>query len=310
MLPFPLVYHDGYDLKFGAHVFPSQKYRLIRACLLDEYVAGPEDFLTPEPATPDQLRLVHSPAWIEKLQTGKLTYHEILKLEVPYSRKMVEAFFLAAGGTLLAARQALLHGVGFNIGGGFHHAFPNHGEGFCAINDMAVAIRVLQQEGQIRTALVVDCDVHHGNGTAAVFAHDPTVFTISIHHFNNYPTEKPPSTIDIHLADGVGDKEYLEKLSSAYDAAVRGYRPDLVVYVAGSDPYYDDKLGGLSLTREGLFLRDRVVFDSALREGIPVAVTLAGGYARKLEDTVALHMRTVQAALESHQEFGWPPRLL
>jgi len=305
MLPFPLIYHDGYDLKFGAHVFPSQKYRLIRACLIDEYIAGPEDFLTPEPATAEQLQLVHTPDWIAKLQSGKLTYHEILKLEVPYSRKMVEAFFLAAGGTLLAARQALLHGIGFNIGGGFHHAFPGHGEGFCAINDMAVAVRVLQQEHRIRTALVIDCDVHHGNGTAAVFAHDPSVFTISIHHFNNYPTEKPPSTVDIHLGDGVGDQEYLEKLRSAYDTAVCGFRPDLVVYVAGSDPYYDDKLGGLSLTREGLFLRDRVVFDAALRQGVPVAVTLAGGYARKLEDTVTLHMRTVKAALASYEEFGW-----
>lgn len=279
MLPFPLVYHDGYDLKFGAHVFPSQKYRLIRACLIDEYIAGPEDFLTPEQATVEQLQLVHTPDWVAKLQSGKLTYHEILKLEVPYSRKMVEAFFLAAGGTLLAARQALIHGIGFNIGGGFHHAFAGHGEGFCAINDMAVAVRVLQQEHLIKTALVIDCDVHHGNGTASVFAHDPSVFTISIHHFNNYPTEKPPSTVDIHLGDGVGDQEYLEKLRSAYDTAVCGFRPDLVVYVAGSDPYYDDKLGGLSLTREGLYLRDRVVFDAALRQHVPVAVTLAGGYA-------------------------------
>ncbi|QOY85043.1 histone deacetylase family protein [Paludibaculum fermentans] len=305
MLPFPLVYHDGYDLKFGAHVFPSQKYRLIRACLIDEYIAGPEDFLTPEQATVEQLQLVHTPDWVAKLQSGKLTYHEILKLEVPYSRKMVEAFFLAAGGTLLAARQALIHGIGFNIGGGFHHAFAGHGEGFCAINDMAVAVRVLQQEHLIKTALVIDCDVHHGNGTASVFAHDPSVFTISIHHFNNYPTEKPPSTVDIHLGDGVGDQEYLEKLRSAYDTAVCGFRPDLVVYVAGSDPYYDDKLGGLSLTREGLYLRDRVVFDAALRQHVPVAVTLAGGYARKLEDTVTLHMRTVKAALASYQEFGW-----
>lgn len=307
MLPFPLIYHDGYDLRFGAHVFPSQKYRLIRACLLDEYLAGPEDFLTPEPATLSQLALVHTPEWLDKLQTGKLNYHEIIQLEVPYSRKMVDAYFLAAGGTTLAARQALLHGIGFNIGGGFHHAFPSHGEGFCAINDIAVAIRVLQQERAIRTALVIDCDVHHGNGTAICFAQDPSVFTISIHHFNNYPTVKPPSTIDIHLADGVGDKEYLEKLRNTYDTAVSGFRPDLVVYVAGSDPYYDDKLGGLSLTREGLFLRDRIVFDAALRESIPVAVTLAGGYARKLEDTVALHMRTVQAAVESIQEFGWSP---
>jgi len=305
MLPFPLVYHDGYDLHFGDHVFPTKKYRLIRHKLIDEFVAGPEDFMTPAAATRDQLMLVHTPEWVRKLETGTLTYHEILKLEVPYSRKMVEAFFLAAGGTLLAAREALDKGVGFNIGGGFHHAFAGYGEGFCAINDVAVAIRVLQQEGRIRTALVVDCDVHHGNGTAAIFAGDKSVFTLSIHHFNNYPTEKPPSTLDIHLPDGVGDQDYLNHLRPAYETAVAGFRPDLVVYVAGTDPFYDDKLGGLSLSREGMFLRDRLVFDAPLRHHIPVAVTLAGGYARKLDDTVALHAQTVRAALESLQE--WNP---
>jgi acetoin utilization deacetylase AcuC-like enzyme len=305
MLPFPLVYHDGYDLHFGDHVFPSKKYRLIRHKLIDEFVAGPEDFMMPAAATRDQLLLVHTPEWVRKLETGTLTYHEILKLEVPYSRKMVEGFFLAAGGTLLAAREALDKGVGFNIGGGFHHAFAGYGEGFCAINDMAVAIRVLQREGRIRTALVVDCDVHHGNGTAAIFAGDKSVFTLSIHHFNNYPTEKPPSTLDIHLPDGVGDQDYLNHLRPAYETAVAGFRPDLVVYVAGTDPFYDDQLGGLSLSREGIFLRDRLVFDAPLRQHIPVAVTLAGGYARKLEDTVALHAQTVRAALESLQE--WNP---
>lgn len=305
MLPFPLVYHDGYDLHFGDHVFPSRKYRLIRHKLIDDFVAGPEDFLTPSAATRDQLLLVHTPEWVRKLETGTLTYHEILKLEVPYSRKMVEAFFLAAGGTLLAARQALHKGVGFNIGGGFHHAFPGYGEGFCAIHDVAVAVRALQQEGLIRKALVIDCDVHHGNGTAAIFAGDKSVFTLSIHHFNNYPTEKPPSTLDIHLADGVGDQDYLNHLGPAYQTAVAGFHPDIVLYVAGIDPYYDDQLGGLSLSREGMFLRDRLVFDAPLRHHIPVAVTLAGGYARKLEDTVALHSQTVRAALESLQE--WNP---
>lgn len=305
MLPFPLVYHDGYDLHFGDHVFPSRKYRLIRHKLIDDFVAGPEDFLTPLAATRDQLLLVHTPEWVRKLETGTLTYHEILKLEVPYSRKMVEAFFLAAGGTLLAARQALHKGVGFNIGGGFHHAFPGYGEGFCAIHDVAVAVRALQKEGLIRKALVIDCDVHHGNGTAAIFAGDKSVFTLSIHHFNNYPTEKPPSTLDIHLADGVGDQDYLNHLGPAYQTAVAGFHPDIVLYVAGIDPYYDDQLGGLSLSREGMFLRDRLVFDAPLRHHIPVAVTLAGGYARKLEDTVALHSQTVRAALESLQE--WNP---
>lgn len=305
MLPFPLIYHEGYDLQFGQHVFPTQKYRLIRKRLLDEFFAGPEDFLTPAAATREQLRLVHTEEWVRKLETGTLTYHDIVKLEVPYSRKMVEAFFLAAGGTVLAAREALRRGIGFNIGGGFHHAFPDYGEGFCAINDIAVAIRALQQEGAIRKAMVIDCDVHHGNGTAAIFAGDADVFTISLHQYSNYPSEKPPSTLDVHLDDGVGDAEYLERLKASYGQAVEEFRPELVVYVAGSDPYLQDQLGGLSLTKEGMQARDLAVMDTALRFGAPVAVVLAGGYAERLEDTVTLHANTAYAAREALSAIGW-----
>jgi acetoin utilization deacetylase AcuC-like enzyme len=305
VLPFPLVYHDGYDLNFGQHVFPTQKYRLIRRRLLDSLVAGPEDFLTPEPASGEQLRLVHTEEWVRKLETGTLTYHDLLKLEIPYSRKMVDAFFLAAGGTLLAARKALEAGVGFNIGGGFHHAFPGHGEGFCAVHDVGVAVRVLQREGLIGKALIVDLDVHHGNGTAAVFAGDASVFTLSIHQQNNYPSEKPPSTMDVHLPDGLADREYLEHLRGTLEPAIAGYRPDLLFYVAGADPFYDDQLGGLGLTKEGMLERDRMVFTLALRRRIPVCVTLAGGYARQVEDTVELHTNTVLAALETLVEADW-----
>jgi len=304
MLPFKLVYHDGYDLHFGDHVFPTQKYKLIRRRLIETGFCGPEDFLTPEPVVKEQLLLVHTAEWVRKLETGTLTYQDILKLEVPYSRKMVQAYLLAAGGTLLAARQALDHGAGFNIGGGFHHAFAGHGEGFCAVNDVAVAVRVLQQEGIIRTALIADCDVHHGNGTAAIFAGDRKVFTLSIHHFNNYPSEKPPSTVDIHLPDGTSDQDYLKHLRNAYETAVLGFRPDIVLFVAGSDPFYDDQLGGLSLSREGMYLRDRMIFDTAFRKHTPVAVTLAGGYARKIEDTVELHAQTARAVLESMKEWA------
>jgi acetoin utilization deacetylase AcuC-like enzyme len=305
VLPFPLIYHDGYDLHFGQHIFPTQKYRLIRAELIESGFAAAADFLSPEPATRDQLLLAHEEAWIRKLETGTLTYQEIRQLEVPYSKKMVEAYFLAAGGTILAARKALECGVAFNTGGGFHHAFAGHGEGFCAVNDVAVAVRALQREGSIRKALVIDCDVHHGNGTASIFASDATVFTISIHHFGNYPAVKPPSTIDVHLPDGVGDAEYLEKLRDAYEPAVSGYGPDLVVYVAGSDPYCEDQLGGLSLTKDGMMARDRFVFEAALRHGVPVAVTLAGGYAMRIEDTVQLHANTARAALAALTEYGW-----
>jgi acetoin utilization deacetylase AcuC-like enzyme len=306
VLPFPLIYHDGYDLQFGQHVFPTQKYRLIRKRLIDDFFAGPEDFLTPAPATREQLQLVHTAEWVQKLETGTLTYQDIVKLEVPYSRKMVEAFFLAAGGTVLAAREALRRGVGFNIGGGFHHAFPNHGEGFCAINDIAVAVRVLQREGVIRKALIIDCDVHHGNGTAAIFAGDAEVFTISLHQYSNYPSEKPPSTLDVHLNDGVGDAEYLDRLRREYGAAVAEFHPELVLYVAGSDPYLQDQLGGLNLTVAGMKARDLLVIDTALRCGAPVAVVLAGGYAERLEDTVTLHANTAYAARDALASAGYP----
>jgi len=304
VLPFKFVYHERYDLNFGDHVFPAIKYRLIRERLLAERIASPEDFIAPEPAAREQLLLVHTPEWITKLERGTLSYHEVLKPEAPYSRRMVEAVFLAAGGTLLAARRALADGAGFNIGGGFHHAFADHGEGFCAVNDVAVAVRVLQQEGLLRKALIVDCDVHHGNGTAAIFGGDRSVFTLSIHHFNNYPAVKPPSTIDIHLEDGAGDAEYMARLRPAYEAAVLGFRPEIVFYVAGVDPYEDDQLGGLSLTKEGLYERDRLVFDVALRKHVPVAVVLAGGYARNTGDTVALHVQTAQALIDSMKEWA------
>jgi acetoin utilization deacetylase AcuC-like enzyme len=300
VLPISFVYHDGYDLNFGQHVFPSQKYRLIRRKLLDDFIAAPEDFLTPAPASREELLLVHTAEWVRKLETGTLSYQDIVRLEVPYSRKMVEAYYLAAGGTLLACREALRRGtVGFNLGGGFHHAFPGHGEGFCAINDIAVAIRVLQNEGAIRRALVIDADIHQGNGTATIFAGDASVFTISLHQRDNYPQEKPPSTVDIHLDDFTGDAEYLEKLSLAYATSVAAFHPELIVFVAGADPYYDDQLGGLALTVEGLMARDRLVFATARSHAVPVAVTLAGGYAHNLADTIALHTNTALAAIET-----------
>jgi acetoin utilization deacetylase AcuC-like enzyme len=304
MLPFKLVYHDHYDLNLGSHVFPAQKYRLIRQQLLHQGIASEDDFLAPEPASREQLLLVHTEDWITRLQRGTLSYQEVLKLEIPYSRRMVEGVFLAAGGTLLAARSALASGAAVNIGGGFHHAFPSYGEGFCAIHDVAVAVRTLQHEGLIRKALIVDVDVHHGNGTAEIFAASREVFTLSIHHFNNYPAIKPPSTVDIHLEDGAGDNEYLARLRPACEAAVLGFRPEILFYVGGVDPFFDDQLGGLSLTKEGLYERDRLVFDLALRKHVPVVVTLAGGYARSVSDTVDLHVQTVVALKESIQQWA------
>lgn len=295
----PLVFHEQYDLNFGRHVFPTQKYRLIRELLLRTAEATEADFHAPAMATEEDLRLVHDEDWVRKLRKGTVSYQEILQLEVPYSRQMVDAFWLAAGGSTLAARLALVHGAAYNVGGGFHHAFPGHGEGFCAIHDVAVAIRVLQQEGLIRKAVVVDVDVHQGNGTAAIFAGDESVFTLSIHQLHNYPAVKPPSDLDIHLEDGAGDIEYLEKLRHGLVPVLELVRPDLLFYVAGADPYLEDQLGGLNLTKDGLHARDRFVIGRALEMKIPVAITLAGGYASKVEDTVEIHANTWRAAEEA-----------
>src|SRR5215471_8531303 len=298
MLPYRLVYHERYDLNFGEHVFPSKKFRWLHDRLLRTHFACPEDFLEPQPATDDDVLLVHDPEWVAKLRSGTLSYQDILRLEIPYSRQMVDAFWLAAGGTILASRLALESGIGFNVGGGFHHAFPGHGEGFCAVNDIAVAVRRLQHDGRIRRAMVVDCDVHHGNGTAAIFADDQSVFTLSIHQWNNYPSDKPPSSMDIHLPDGTDDKEYLHRLGNGCRAAFGMFHPELIVYVAGADPYREDQLGGLALTFEGLEERDRLVMRMARDRNVPVAVVLAGGYARNTADTIAIHANTARVAAE------------
>ncbi len=308
MLPFNLVYHPGYDLNLGDHVFPSQKFQLVHDRLCAEHLAEPADFVAPEPASEEDVLLVHGRDWVERLRNGTLSFYDILKLEVPYSRQMVKAFFLAAGGTTFAARLALRDGCGYNVGGGFHHAFPDHGEGFCAIHDVALGIRRLQKDGLIERAMVVDCDVHQGNGTAAIFAEDKSVFTLSIHQFNNYPAEKPPSDIDINLEDEVGDEAYLASLRDAFVPALTEFRPQLLMYVAGADPYYQDQLGGLALTLEGLKARDRLVLGTALLNKVPVAITLAGGYAVNVEDTVTIHVNTARTAKEVLERVGWKGR--
>lgn len=324
MLPFKLIYSDGYYLPIGQHVFPAEKYRLVHDRLLETGVAGPEDFATPQPAADQDILLVHTAQYVEKLKTGTLSAREELELEVPYSPELVKAFWLSAGGSILAAQHALNDGIAINIGGGFHHAFPDHGEGFCMIHDVAVAIRRMQADNKIKTAMTVDCDVHHGNGTAAIFAGARTVserlpssgpavlgrkplmrsaragdvFTISLHQENNYPPSKPPSSIDVDLPDGVTDDDYLAWLDNALSSGLRQFTPDLICYIAGADPYREDQLGGLALTIGGLKRRDELVFRVAKAREIPVMVTYAGGYARKVEDTVTIHSNTVIAAKE------------
>jgi acetoin utilization deacetylase AcuC-like enzyme len=327
MLPFNLVYSDDYFLPIGQHVFPAEKYRRIHDRLLANGVAEAADFLAPQPASDQDILLVHTPEYVRKLKTGTLSPREEMELEVPFSPELVRAFWLAAGGSILAARHALTDRIAFNIGGGFHHAFPDHGEGFCMIHDVAVAIRCMQRDEKIRTAMTVDCDVHHGNGTAAIFAgartastplpsasastlsspdsvktmrgaHATDVFTISLHQHNNYPAVKPPSSIDVDLPDGIGDDDYLAWLDQALSSGLRQFEPDLICYIAGADPYREDQLGGLALTIEGLKKRDELVFRVARARDIPVMVTYAGGYAQNVEDTVTIHSNTVIAAKE------------
>jgi len=326
MLPFKLVYSDDYYLPIGAHVFPAEKYRRIHDRLLETGIAEAADFVTPQPASDQDVLLVHTAQYVQKLKMGTLSAREELEMEVPYSPELVRAFWLAAGGSILAADYALQNRVAFSIGGGFHHAFPDHGEGFCMIHDVAVAIRCMQRDEKITRAMTVDCDVHQGNGTAVIFAgariptgpppstaasavspaaptrprhaHARDVFTISLHQENNYPMLKPPSSIDVDLPDEIGDDDYLAWLDNALSSGLHQFEPELICYLAGADPYREDQLGGLSLTIEGLKRRDQLVFRAAHARDIPVMVTFAGGYAQRVEDTVTIHCNTVIAAKE------------
>ena len=310
-----LVYADPYRIDIGAHVFPTAKYTMVRDRLLASGLVTAADIIAPEPAPWETLALAHSLDYLEKTRTGQFRASELAQLEMPWSADITEGFRLMAGGTVLAARLAVagrarLTGrhpaaapsvalplaAAANIGGGFHHAFPAHGEGFCLYNDVAVAIRALQQDGTITRAAVVDCDVHQGNGTAFIFEGDPTVFTFSIHQEHNYPFIKPRGSLDVGLMDGAGDREYLRALEGALPS-VMASAPDLLVYVAGADPYLEDQLGGLNLSHEGLRGRDGLVLGAARAAGVPVAIVLAGGYARRLEDTAAIHIATIEEAI-------------
>jgi len=289
-----VVWHPAYEVDIGPHVFPTAKYRLVKDRLLADGVITAADLERPASAMDEDVLLVHTSAYVQKIMTGGLSIRERVTLEVPFSAALRAASWLCAGGSILAARRALAEGAAVHLGGGFHHAFPDHGEGFCLINDVAIAIQVLRRERRIRRALVVDLDVHHGNGTAAIFANDADVFTFSMHQENNYPAWKPPSDLDIGLPDGVRDAEYLALLEEALRRIVPEHRPDLAFYLAGADPYREDQLGGLGLTLDGLRHRDALVLGTCRRAGVPVAVVLAGGYARRPEDTVAIHCATVR----------------
>ena len=292
-----VVWSPIYEVDLGPHVFVTAKYRLAREQLLANTTLVEGDFVAPIPATRDELAGAHSDEFLSKVETDSLSFSERVRLEVPLTGELREAMALSCGGTLLAARRALERGVAVHLGGGFHHAYAGHGEGFCLYNDIAVAVRALQAEGAIERVAVVDLDVHHGNGTAAIFADDDEVFTFSMHQQNNYPFVKPPSDLDIALEDGTADGEYLGLLETALTDVLGESMPELIVYLAGADPYVHDQLGGLSLTLEGLRRRDRMVLERAVERSVPIAVLMAGGYAHKLEDTVSIHVATVEEAV-------------
>ncbi len=277
-----------------SHRFPMAKYSMIRAGVIARGLLPAESLLEPEPVSTEALTLVHDRAYVEAVVGDNLSPAELRRLGFPWSPALPERSRRTVQGSIEAARDALDTGAGINLAGGTHHAFPDHGEGFCVFNDVAVAIRVLQREGKITRAAIVDLDVHQGNGTAAIFAGDPDVFTFSMHGARNYPFRKEPSRLDVELEDGCDDATFLGLLGRHLEGVLDQARPDLVIYVAGADPYAGDRLGRLALTIEGLARRDAMVF-SACRRRVPVAMVLGGGYARDLEDVVTIHANTVAA---------------
>ena len=290
-----VVTSSRYQCDIGPHVFPVRKYAGVLERLVEDGLVRREDVLEPAMPSRDDLELVHTAEYLDDLEALRWVPSTWVS-ELPLTRAIVEAYELAAGGTVLAARRALERGTAVHVGGGFHHAFAEHAEGFCYVNDLAVAVRVLRRDGLVGRVAVVDLDVHQGNGTARIFEDDPDTFTLSIHQEANYPLPKMRSDLDVGLADGTSDDDYLAALDAALER-VWDARPRLVLYQAGADPYVDDQLGGLALTADGLEARDRRVLEGCAARGIASVVTLGGGYARRVEDTVEIHARTARIAI-------------
>jgi len=300
--PFKFVYSDDYWVDLGQHVFPVKKYRLVYEALLRSG-ARKENFILPQPAEDEDLRLVHTPKYLKKLKTGNLSPSEILTLELPYSEELAKFAWLFVGGTILTAEMALKDGVAVHLGGGFHHAFPDHGEGFCVFNDVAVALEKMKKEGKIERGMVVDCDLHQGNGTSFILSKKDYSFTFSIHQMDNYPAEKPSSSVDIGLWSGDGDEKYLSSLGEHFPRLYQEFKPDIIFYLAGADPYEGDQLGNLKLTLKGLEERDRIIIEEAGKLHLPVTILFAGGYAKRVEDTVAIHLNTVKVAQKIQKKY-------
>jgi len=291
-----LVYSPKYHVDIGYHVFPTDKYPKIHDALIAEGIATEADFVEPPVPDPEDIRLVHTKDYVDDMLNLRWSSRTV-RSELPLTEEIVAAYFLAGSGSILAARLALTDGKCVHIGGGFHHAFPDHGEGFCYVNDIAVGIRKMLKEKRVKRAAVIDCDLHQGNGTAVIFAQDPDVYTFSIHQEALYPL-KERSNWDIGLDDEVGDSEYLRRLGEAVPEILDEHKPELVVYQAGADPYKYDRLGALRLTLNGLVQRDRILYDNCRKRGIPIMACLGGGYALDTNDTVRIHVNLVKVFME------------
>jgi len=289
-----LYYHDHFVLPLPeGHRFPMEKYARLRERLVNDPHFSPIEFRVPEQATLDELCLAHDPLYVERFLEGNMSEKEMRRIGFPWTPQLVERARRSVGGTIAACRAALQEGASANLAGGTHHAYAEHGEGYCVFNDSAVAARVMQVEGLTRRIAILDCDVHQGNGTAAILAKDPSVFTFSIHGEKNFPFHKEQSDLDIALPDGTGDDPYLASLEAGLLQTLEQARADLVIYLAGADPYAGDRLGRLALSKKGLLERDTLVMRQCQQRGLPVAVAMAGGYARQVEDTVDIHFQTI-----------------
>jgi acetoin utilization deacetylase AcuC-like enzyme len=294
-----VFYCDQYPFSLPeGHRFPLEKFRLLRERIVAEGIIREADLCAPAAITVEQLCRAHEADYVEKVFTGQLTPQEVKRLGFPWSPELVERARRSTGATLGVCRAALGDGIAASLAGGTHHAGHRHGEGFCVFNDGAVAARTLQSEGLVKRVVILDCDVHQGNGTAEILDGDESIFTFSIHGEKNFPLRKYPSDLDVGLPDGTEDVAYLAALEKGLATALERARADFAIYIAGADPYRDDRLGRLALTFAGLAERDRLVLETCRRLGLPVAITMAGGYARNILDTVAIQARTIQLAAE------------
>jgi acetoin utilization deacetylase AcuC-like enzyme len=303
-----ILYCDLFPLPLPpGHRFPIQKYTLLRQDVIASSLVAPKDLIVPEPATDEQILYAHDDDYLERVKNGHLTPKELRRIGLPWSPELVRRARCSVGGTIGACRAAVQEGIAVSLAGGTHHAFRDHGQGFCVFNDSVIAARTTQAGDEAQRIVIIDCDVHQGNGTAAILANDSSIFTFSIHGAGNFPFHKERSDLDIELEDGTGDVAYLEALQAGLEHALELAGADLAIYLAGADPYAGDRLGRLALSKAGLAKRDQLVFERCRQLGISVAAVMSGGYGRQIQDTVDIHLQTVRIAVELANKDFTPP---